>query len=67
MTNDIEAPPGAGAALGPDVRQALAVGQLIDGLAVRVNGPKARAIDLTIGWHVDDGRWRLRLANGLLT
>ncbi|MDG9722652.1 MULTISPECIES: alkyl/aryl-sulfatase [unclassified Streptomyces] len=59
--------PGAGSTLGPDMHQALTVGQLIDGLAVRVNGPKAWAIDLTIDWHVDDGHWRLRLANGLLT
>ncbi|MFC9409224.1 alkyl sulfatase C-terminal domain-containing protein [[Kitasatospora] papulosa] len=38
-----------------------------DGLAVRVNGPKAWALDLTIDWHVGDDRRRLRLANGLLT
>ncbi|MEW2100891.1 alkyl sulfatase dimerization domain-containing protein [Streptomyces sp. NPDC012485] len=58
---------GTSATIGPDMHQALTVDQLIDGLAVRVNGPKAWALDLTIDWHVGDDRRRLRLANGLLT
>ncbi|GAA2325010.1 MBL fold metallo-hydrolase [Streptomyces kunmingensis] len=59
--------PGTSAALGPDMHQALTVSQLIDGLAVRVDGPKAWAIDLAIDWHIGDEYWHLRLANGLLT
>ncbi|MGW8989668.1 alkyl/aryl-sulfatase [Streptomyces zhihengii] len=59
--------PAAGAAPGPDMQQALTVGQLIDGLAVRVNGPKAWDTELLIDWHIGADHWHLRLANGLLT
>ncbi|WP_327435506.1 MBL fold metallo-hydrolase [Streptomyces sp. NBC_01201] len=59
--------PATGATLGPDMHQALTVGQLIDGLAVRVNGPKAWDTALLIDWHIGADHWHLRLANGLLT
>ncbi|WP_267715935.1 alkyl/aryl-sulfatase [Streptomyces sp. CoH17] len=52
---------------GPDLHRALTVGQLIDGLAVRVNGPEAWSLRLAIDWHIGDVHWHLRLANGVLT
>jgi alkyl sulfatase BDS1-like metallo-beta-lactamase superfamily hydrolase len=52
----------------PDVLAALSPAQLFDSMAVRVNGPRCWderiAIDLDLG-HA--GRYRLRLANGVLT
>jgi alkyl sulfatase BDS1-like metallo-beta-lactamase superfamily hydrolase len=52
----------------PDVLAALSPTQLFDSMAVRVNGPRCWderiAIDLDLG---DTGRYRLRLANGVLT
>ncbi|MFG1810493.1 alkyl/aryl-sulfatase [Streptomyces sp. NPDC049040] len=53
----------------PEVAMALTVGQLIDSLAVRVDGPRAWDSDLTIDWHLtDEGHtWRLTLSNGALT
>lgn len=59
--------PSARATLGPDMYQALTVGQLIDSLAVRINGPRAWDVRLTIDWHIGDAYWHLRLGNGLLT
>jgi alkyl sulfatase BDS1-like metallo-beta-lactamase superfamily hydrolase len=52
----------------PEMAMALTVDQLIDSLAVRVNGPRAWdvsvAIDLVL---TDEGRtWRLELSNGAL-
>ncbi len=51
-----------------DVLAALTPEQLFDSLAVRVNGPRCWAekiaVDLDLG---DAGRYRLRLANGVLT
>ncbi|MEV5732853.1 alkyl sulfatase dimerization domain-containing protein [Streptomyces sp. NPDC052292] len=52
---------------GPDLRRALTVGQLIDGLAVRVDGPRAWSLRLAIDWQIGDVYWHLRLANGVLT
>ncbi|WP_199552822.1 alkyl/aryl-sulfatase [Streptomyces sp. N35] len=59
--------PATSATLGPDMYMALSVGQLIDSMAVRVNGPKAWDVSLTVDWHIGDTYWHLRLANGLLT
>lgn len=61
------AEPAPKATMGPDLYQALTVGQLIDGLAVRVNGPDSWSLRLAIDWHIGDTYWHLRLANGLLT
>ncbi|MFJ8806408.1 alkyl/aryl-sulfatase [Streptomyces sp. NPDC102490] len=52
---------------GPDLHRALTVGQLVDGLAVRVDGPAAWSLRLTLDWHIGDAYWHLRLANGVLT
>lgn len=57
---------GTAGTIGADMYAALTVGQLIDGIAVRVNGPKAWDLDLAIDWHIGDDYWHLRLANGLL-
>ncbi|WP_328940695.1 MBL fold metallo-hydrolase [Streptomyces sp. NBC_00250] len=59
--------PHATAALGPDMYLALTVGQIIDSLAVRVDGPKAWSLRITMDWHIGADHWHLRLANGLLT
>ncbi|MEU8585763.1 alkyl sulfatase dimerization domain-containing protein [Streptomyces sp. NPDC048664] len=59
--------PAAAGTYGADVYQALTVGQLIDGIAVRVDGPKAWKLDLAIDWHIGDDHWHLRLAHGVLT
>ncbi|MEU5855561.1 alkyl sulfatase dimerization domain-containing protein [Nocardiopsis dassonvillei] len=47
---------------------ALDVGQLLDSLAVRVDGPAAWELDLRIDLCLDndDALWHLRLANGVL-
>ncbi|MFJ3231167.1 alkyl/aryl-sulfatase [Streptomyces sp. NPDC086787] len=58
---------GTAATMGFDVYQALTVGQIIDGMAVRVNGPKAWDLKLAIDWNIGDDHWHLRLVNGLLT
>ncbi|MET7322740.1 alkyl sulfatase dimerization domain-containing protein [Streptomyces sp. NPDC005549] len=52
---------------GPDLHRALTVGQLVDGLAVRVDGPAAWSLRLALDWHIGDVYWHLRLANGVLT
>ncbi|MBQ0888379.1 MBL fold metallo-hydrolase [Streptomyces sp. RM72] len=52
---------------GPDLHGALTVGQLVDGLAVRVDGPAAWSLRLALDWHIGDVYWHLRLANGVLT
>ncbi|GGQ27878.1 alkyl sulfatase [Streptomyces griseomycini] len=59
--------PAPKATMGPDLHRALTVGQLIDSLAVRVDGPAAWSLRLAIDWHIGDAYWHLRLANGLLT
>lgn len=49
---------------------ALSVAQLFDGIAVRVDGPRAWDLDLRIDWHLTDEQagawWHLRLAHGVL-
>jgi len=54
--------------MGPDLFAALTVEQVFDSLAIRVNGPKAWDIDVTIDWKFTDlsQQVRLRLANGVL-
>ncbi|MFM9370881.1 alkyl/aryl-sulfatase [Streptomyces sp. Da 82-17] len=59
--------PGESSTVGPDMYLALTVGQLIDSMAVRVDGPKAWDVRLAVDWRVGDGYWHLRLAHGLLT
>ncbi|MFI9111738.1 alkyl/aryl-sulfatase [Streptomyces venezuelae] len=59
--------PRATATLGPDMYLALTVGQIIDSLAVRVDGPKAWSLRIVMDWHIGADCWHLRLANGLLT
>ncbi|GAA1358337.1 alkyl/aryl-sulfatase [Streptomyces beijiangensis] len=53
----------------PEMSMALTIEQLIDSLAVRVNGPRAWDLDLTVDWIVTDlsTRHRLTLSNGALT
>ncbi|MFG3345688.1 alkyl/aryl-sulfatase [Streptomyces sp. NPDC048018] len=53
----------------PEMAMALSVDQLADSLAIRVNGPRAWDVRLTLDWKVtDQGRvWRLTLSNGALT
>ncbi|MFD4327019.1 alkyl/aryl-sulfatase [Nocardioides sp. NPDC058538] len=52
---------------------ALTVSQLLDSLAIRVDGPRAWDLDLRIDWHLTDhddtpegGWWHTRLHNGVL-
>ncbi|MDX3074312.1 alkyl/aryl-sulfatase [Streptomyces sp. NPDC088354] len=54
---------------GPDLTAALTVDQLIDSLAIRVNGPRAWDTHLTIDWRLTDEHrtWHLTLSNGALT
>ncbi|MEV6203967.1 alkyl sulfatase dimerization domain-containing protein [Streptomyces sp. NPDC051771] len=59
--------PHATATLGPDLYLALTVGQIVDSLAVRVDGPRAWPLRILVDWHVDGAYWHLRLVNGLLT
>ncbi|MER5867885.1 alkyl sulfatase dimerization domain-containing protein [Kitasatospora sp. NPDC002040] len=53
----------------PEMAMALTVDQLIDSLAVRVNGPRAWDTPLTLDWLFTDQQhgWRLTLSNGALT
>ncbi|WP_329140365.1 MBL fold metallo-hydrolase [Streptomyces sp. NBC_01476] len=53
----------------PEVAMAMTVDQLIDSLAVRIDGPRAWDTELTIDWHLTDEQriWRLTLSNGALT
>ncbi|MFE7581620.1 alkyl/aryl-sulfatase [Streptomyces gardneri] len=59
--------PHATASLGPDMYLALSVGQIIDSMAVRVDGPKAWSLRIAVDWHIGGDYWHLRLVNGLLT
>ncbi|MFC7306480.1 alkyl/aryl-sulfatase [Streptomyces monticola] len=54
---------------GGDMLMALSVDQLIDSVAVRVNGPKAWDVELSMDWVLPSlGKvWHLRLAHGVLT
>ncbi|MDR3079327.1 MAG: MBL fold metallo-hydrolase [Streptomyces sp.] len=53
----------------PEMMMALTVDQLIDSLAIRVDGPRAWDTALTMDWNLtDEGRtWRITLSNGALT
>ncbi|WP_371498231.1 MBL fold metallo-hydrolase [Kitasatospora sp. NBC_00374] len=53
----------------PEMAAALTVDQLIDSIAIRVDGPRAWDAALTIDLRVTDQRrdWRLTLSNGALT
>jgi alkyl sulfatase BDS1-like metallo-beta-lactamase superfamily hydrolase len=48
---------------------ALTIDQLIDSLAIRVDGPRAADTALTMDWQLTDERrtWHLTLSNGALT
>ena len=52
----------------PDLIRALTVEQLLDSIAIRVNGPKAWSEALTIDWDFTDEstRHRTTLSNGAL-
>ncbi|MFI6683484.1 alkyl/aryl-sulfatase [Streptomyces sp. NPDC050485] len=54
---------------GVDMLMALSVDQLIDSVAIRVNGPRAWDVALTMDWVLPSlGRvWHLRLRHGVLT
>jgi alkyl sulfatase BDS1-like metallo-beta-lactamase superfamily hydrolase len=53
----------------PEILTALAVDQVFDSLAIRVNGPEAWDKNVTIDWNFTDLKKevRLRLENGVLT
>ncbi|MDA3646687.1 MBL fold metallo-hydrolase [Saccharopolyspora indica] len=53
----------------PSMMAALTVDQLIDSIAIRINGPKAWDRTITMDWKLTDENkiWHLRLANGVLT
>ncbi|NBE56261.1 alkyl/aryl-sulfatase [Streptomyces boluensis] len=59
--------PPEGSSAGPDMFLQLPVGQLVDSIAVRVDGPRAWDTRLAIDWQLGDRYWHLRLAHGLLT
>ncbi|AHH16923.1 alkyl/aryl-sulfatase-like protein [Nocardia nova SH22a] len=52
----------------PDIAAALTVEQLFDAVALRVDGPKAWAADITIDWRITDENivHRVHLRNGVL-
>jgi alkyl sulfatase BDS1-like metallo-beta-lactamase superfamily hydrolase len=52
-----------------DLLGALSVEHVFDSLAVRVDGPKAAALSLTVAWHFTEpeGRYLMRLSNGVLS
>ncbi|MCZ4125552.1 alkyl/aryl-sulfatase [Streptomyces sp. H39-S7] len=56
-------------ATNPEMAMALTIEQLIDSLAVRVDGPRAWETQLTMDWHLTDENraWRISLSNGALT
>jgi alkyl sulfatase BDS1-like metallo-beta-lactamase superfamily hydrolase len=53
----------------PDMLAALTPSQLLDSLAIRVNGPRAWDLHVTLDWVVvdTDQTFRLQLRNGVLT
>lgn len=53
----------------PELAMALTVGQIIDSLAIRIDGPRAWDTTLTMAWHLTDHdrTWHLALSNGALT
>jgi alkyl sulfatase BDS1-like metallo-beta-lactamase superfamily hydrolase len=52
----------------PAILAQLSVAQILDGMKVRLNGPRAWGKQLTIGWQVTnpDERYLLRVENGVL-
>jgi alkyl sulfatase BDS1-like metallo-beta-lactamase superfamily hydrolase len=52
-----------------DLLGALSVEHVFDSLAVRVDGPKAADLSLTVAWHFTEpeGRYLMRLSNGVLS
>lgn len=52
-----------------DLINTLTLDQLFDSLAIRVDGPRSWDADVTVRWHLGDGRGpsTLRLKNGVLT
>ncbi|GAA4881764.1 alkyl sulfatase dimerization domain-containing protein [Saccharopolyspora cebuensis] len=61
--------PGGPSSSSPSMMAALTVDQIIDSIAIRVNGPEAWDLTLVMDWEVTDENriWHLRLANGVLT
>jgi alkyl sulfatase BDS1-like metallo-beta-lactamase superfamily hydrolase len=53
----------------PEMAMALSVDQLIDSLAIRIDGPRAWDTGLAVDWILTDEnrRWRITLSNGALT
>ncbi|MEU9122588.1 alkyl sulfatase dimerization domain-containing protein [Streptomyces sp. NPDC048506] len=53
----------------PEMAQALTVDQLIDSLAIRIDGPRAWSTALTLDLYLpdEDRTWQLTLSNGALT
>lgn len=53
----------------PEIAMALTVDQIIDSLAIRIDGPRAWDTTLTMDWHLtdQDRTWHLTLSNGALT
>jgi alkyl sulfatase BDS1-like metallo-beta-lactamase superfamily hydrolase len=52
----------------PDLLAALALGQLFDALAIRVDGPRSWDADITVRWNLMGGKsMTMRLRNGVLT
>ncbi|UQA96949.1 alkyl/aryl-sulfatase [Streptomyces halobius] len=61
--------PVPGETAGPEIAAALTVDQLVDALAVRIDGPRAWASALSMDWYLadEDRTWHLTLSNGALT
>lgn len=55
--------------VGPDLAQALTVDQLLDSLALRIDGPRAWSTALTLDLYLpdEDRTWQLTLSHGALT
>ncbi|MFR9798151.1 alkyl/aryl-sulfatase [Streptomyces sp. MS06] len=52
----------------PDLLAALSLGQLLDALAIRVDGPRSWDADIAVRWNLTDGApVTMRLCNGVLT
>ncbi|MGP8303746.1 alkyl/aryl-sulfatase [Streptomyces inhibens] len=60
---------GRPATAGPEMAMALTVDQLIDSLALRIDGPRAWSTSLTLDLYLpdEDRTWHLTLSNGALT
>jgi alkyl sulfatase BDS1-like metallo-beta-lactamase superfamily hydrolase len=67
-----EGPQGAAAGAGkppPDLVAGLTVGQIFDGMAIRIDGPAAWELEIAIDWVFRDldERYEMTLRNGVLT